>query len=204
VNKILIVKTSLSQEYEELFKSHKYISRWLKNGEWEYEYPKDQKRNNTRSEAKNDIALQTKVITGIKPLISASEQQIDDALVKLSIYAMDGKLKCPALGNNPIFIAEKTQEHIKETHGKQRSVKEIQHKAKYIPFVPEILKNGKISEKSYSKEGLIYGIIGQVEYFEESKGKIVRESVELAINFDKDKRKYVFSFADKYIKIKPS
>ena len=63
-----------------------------------------------------------------------------------------------------------------------------------------ILKNGKICEKSSSKQGVIYGIIGQVKYFDKKKNKSVIESLELAINYDKDLRKFVFSFADKTIK----
>ena len=186
--------------HDEIEKSHKYIRRWRVCNDWRYEMPKDQKKNVKHSEAKLKIAKRTKLITGIKPLLNASKSEIDNALVNLSLYAMDGRLKCPALGNNSIYITGRTQEHIKETHGEQRSPKEIQHKAKYIPFVSEILRNGKISEKSMSKEGVIYGIIGQVEYYDDEKNKTVRETVEIAINFDASKRKYVFSFSDKSIK----
>ena len=75
----------------------------------------------------------------------------------------------------------------------------MKHKAKYIPFVPEILKNGKICEKSSSSKGVIYGVIGQVEYLDD-KNKLVKEAVELAINYDNDSRKFVFSFSDWAIK----
>ena len=113
---------------------------------------------------------------------------------------MDGKLKCPALGNHSVYITNRTQEHIKETHGQLRTDSEMKHKAKYIPFVPEILKNGKICEKSSSKQGVIYGIIGQVKYFDKKKNKSVIDCLELAINYDKDVRKFVFSFSDWGIK----
>lgn len=59
---------------------------------------------------------------------------------------------------------------------------------------------GKICEKSSSRKGVIYGVIGQVKYFDRKKGKDVVEAVELAINFDEQSKKYVFSFADKPIK----
>lgn len=181
-------------------KSFNYIKRWFSNGEWHYKYPPKYRVKENRTETKNDIAKTTKLITGIKPLNNPTEKEIDEVLVQLSLYAIDGKLKCKALGNNSVYITDRTQEHIKETHNEPRTIAEMKHKAKYIPFVPEILKNGKISEKSSSKEGVIYGVIGQVEYYDEKKKKTVNESVELAINFDKDTRKFVFSFADKGIK----
>ena len=181
-------------------KSHKYIRRWFSGGEWHYKYPQKYQPECNRTKTKIDISKKTPLITGIKPLSNATEKQIDEALVKLSLYAMDGNLKCPALGNHSIYISRRTQEHVKETKGIFRSEKEMQHKAKYIPFIPEILKNGRICEKSSSMEGVIYGIIGQVEYFDETKQKTVKESVELAINFDNDSRKFVFSFGNFAIK----
>lgn len=188
------------REFEKIEKSHKYIRRWFSNGDWRYEYPSDQKKPVSRSEAKINIAKRTKLITGIKPLANASERQIDEALLELNLESLAGKLTCPALGNQNIYVIGATQEHIKSTLGKQRSSNEIAHKAKYIPFVKEILRNGKICEKSSSKKGVVYGIIGQVEYFDDKKQKSVKEAVELAVNYDSDKRKFVFSFADKVIK----
>ena len=181
-------------------KSAKYIKRWFSNREWHYIYPPKYRAGRNRTKAKIAIANETKMITGIKPLTNVSESEIDEALLKLSIFAMDGKMKCPALGNQSVYITERTQEHIKETHNVPRTFSEMSHKSKYIPFVPAILKNGKICEKSSSKKGVIYGIIGRVEYFDEKQKKIIRESVELAINFDNSTRKFVFSFADKLIK----
>lgn len=188
------------REFEKIEKSHKYIRRWFSNGDWRYEYPSDQKKPVSRSEAKINIAKRTKLITGIKPLANASERQIDEALLELNLESLAGKLTCPALGNQNIYVIGATQEHIKSTLGKQRSPNEIAHKAKYIPFVKEILRNGKICEKSSSKKGVVYGIIGQVEYFDDKKQKSVKEAVELAVNYDSDKRKFVFSFADSPIK----
>ena len=187
-------------EAELLEKSSKYIKRWFSNGEWHYKYPPKYKANQNRTETKKDIAQSTKLITGIKPLEAKTEKDIDDAIVQLALYANENELKCAALGNHRIYVTDRTQEHIKETHNEPRTDAEMKHKAKYIPFVPEILKHGKICEKSSSKEGVIYGIIGQVEYFDKKKNKNVIESVELAINYDKDSRKFVFSFADKSIK----
>lgn len=194
--KILIRKDVV----KEIEKSCKYIKRWFSNGKWHYKYPAGYQTKSNRTETKISIAKKTPLISGIKPLSHATEQQIDEALVNLSLYARDGKLKCPALGNHSVYITGRTQEHIKETHNEPRTFKEMQHKAKYIPFVPEILNKGRICEKSSSSKGVIYGIIGQIEYFDEEKQKTVKESVELAINFDKDSRKFVFSFADKAIK----
>lgn len=187
-------------EAELVEKSSKYIKRWFSNGEWHYKYPPKYKANQNRTETKKDIAQSTKLITGIKPLEAKTEKDIDDAIVQLALYANENELKCAALGNHRIYVTDRTQEHIKETHNEPRTDAEMKHKAKYIPFVPEILKHGKICEKSSSKEGVIYGIIGQVEYFDKKKNKNVIESVELAINYDTDSRKFVFSFADKSIK----
>lgn len=180
-------------------KSSKYIKRWFSNGAWHYKYPTEFRKEHNLSDTKREIAKRTKLITGIEPLRNPTEQEIDEALVQLSLYAMDGKMKCSALGDHSIFVSDRTQEHIKETHGKQRTISEMKHKAKYIPFVPELLKNGKIAEKSSSSKGVIYGIIGQIEYVND-KNKKVKEAVELAINFDKDTRKFVFSFSDWEIK----
>ena len=180
-------------------KSSKYIKRWFSNGKWHYKYPPKYSVAENRTETKKDIAKTTKLIIGIKPLLNASESEIDNALVNLSLYAMDGSLKCPALGNNSIYITGRTQEHIKETHHEPRTIQEMRHKAKYIPFIPEILRHGKICEKSSSKNGVIYGVIGQVEYLDD-KNRLVKEAVELAINYDNEARKFVFSFADKAIK----
>ncbi len=185
---------------EEIEKSCKYIKRWFSNGKWHYKYPAEYQTKSNRTETKISIAKKTPLISGIKPLSHATEQQIDEALVNLSLYARAGKLKCPALGNHSVYITGRTQEHIKETKGTIRTFNEMQHKAKYIPFIPEILKNGRICEKSSSSKGVIYGIIGQIEYFDEGKQKTVKESVELAINYDKETRKYVFSFANFIIK----
>ena len=189
-----------SAESESIEKSSKYIKRWFSNGEWHYKYPPKYRASKNRTETKIDIARETKIITGIQPLEAKTEKDIDDAILQLALYANNNELKCSALGNHRIYITGRTQEHIKETHNEPRTDSEMKHKAKYIPFVPEILKNGKICEKSSSKEGVIYGIIGQVEYFDKKKNKIVKESVELAINYDNDTRKFVFSFADKAIK----
>lgn len=188
------------QASESVEKSTKYIKRWFSNGAWHYKYPAKYSASQNRTKTKIDIAKETKLIQGIQPLENFTEKEIDEALLNLSLYAMDGKLKCPALGNHSVYITNRTQEHIKETHGQLRTDSEMKHKAKYIPFVPEILKNGKICEKSSSKQGVIYGIIGQVKYFDKKKNKSVIESLELAINYDKDLRKFVFSFADKTIK----
>ncbi len=187
-------------DFEEIEKSARYIRRWLSNGEWRYKYPAKYKGKSNRTQTKMDIAKGTHLITGVSPLLNPTEEQIDEALVHLSLQAMDGKLKCSALGNSSVYIIGITQQHIKETHNKPRIWSEITHKAKYIPFVPHILANGKICEKSSSKQGVIYGIIGQVEYFDEEKNKTIKECVELAINFDKDTRKFVFSFSDFKIK----
>ena len=196
----LKMKFAESDKADDIEKSTKYIKRWFSNGAWHYKYPAKYRASQNRTKAKIDIAKETKLIQGIQPLENFTEKEIDEALLNLSLYAMDGKLKCPALGNHSVYITNRTQEHIKETHGQLRTDSEMKHKAKYIPFVPEILKNGKICEKSSSKQGVIYGIIGQVKYFDKKKNKSVIESLELAINYDKDLRKFVFSFADKTIK----
>lgn len=195
------VHDELMEKYGDKFieKSGKYIKRWFSNGEWHYKYPPKYRKEQNRTKTKIEIAKETKLISGIEPLRNPTEQEIDEALVQLSLYAMDGKMKCSALGNHSIYVSDKTQEHIKETHGKPRLVAEMKHKAKYIPFVPEILKKGKIAEKSSSSKGVIYGIIGQVEYVND-KNKVVNEAVELAINYDKDTRKFLFSFSDWEIK----
>lgn len=199
---MIVIKKSLQEEFENFVKSHKYISRWLKNDKWEYEYPKDQKRNNSRAEAKSDIALKTKVITDVHPLVNPTDLEVDAAINHLKELSNSEKLRCPALGNENIYIIDETKKHTQETGGISRTKEASNHKVFYLPFVEQILENGKISEKSYRKTAkddknkrLTYGIIGRVEYRNEN-GKTVKENVELAIGYDVIKRKYVLSFSN--------
>lgn len=183
-----------------LEKSHKYISRWFKNGKWEYEYPSNQKKDNGRGNAKNEIALKTKVITGIKPLINPTEKEIDIVISELKELSDSGKLNCPALGNENIYIIDETKSHAQKTGDTVRTPEATNHKFFYLPFVEQLLKNGKISEKSYRKNNnetkrLTYGIIGRVEYRNEEQ-VTVKENVEIAVGYDSEKRKYVLSFAN--------
>lgn len=188
-----------NKDFDSIEKAYKYIRRWYSNGEWHYIYPPKYRAKKNRTKTKIEIAKKTKVITNIKPMFDATEEQIDNAILQMSLFAMDGKLKCKALGNNSIYVETKTQDHIKETKGKRRPFPEIQHKAQYIPFIPEIIKNGVLCEKSKTSSGVIYGVIGQVEYTNKS-GKVVKEAIELAINYDESTDKFVFSFSNYEIK----
>jgi len=51
----------------------------------------------------------------------------------------------------------------------------------------------RISEKSSSNEGVIYGVVGQIQYYNKNEDRIIKEAVELAINYDDNRKKYFFS-----------
>ena len=184
-------------------KAHKYIRRWIgADGKIRYAYPSDQKRSNTRAEAKRSIAAKTKLITGIEPLEVRSEADINNAVSKMiGRYGKEG-IACPALGNKPVFVTKKTLGHIKSSRGKKRAPESRNRKARYILYIPALLKNGRISEKSRSKEGVVYGVIGRVEYTRKD-GEKARECVELAVAYDKKGKRFVLSFGS-YSDIKKS
>ena len=177
-------------------KAYKYIRRWMgADRKWHYAYPSDQKRNNTRAGAKRAIAARTELITGIKPLEIHSEEDITDAIDEMIRLGGEEGFACPALGNRPVFVTKKTEEHTKTSKGYERTEENRNRKAKYIPFIPALLENGRLSEKSRSKKGVVYGVIGQVKY-ERNDGIEVRECVELAVAYDEEKRQFVLSFSD--------
>ncbi|MCQ2604550.1 MAG: hypothetical protein MJ215_05870 [Spirochaetia bacterium] len=196
-----IEMSTITANTKDFEKSYKYIRRWLKDGKWVYEYPKEYTQNRTK--VKTEIAKQTKLITGIKPLFNATLEQIDNAILQLNLMSLNDDLHCPALGNNNIVVNGKLQEHLSFSKDKLRLATETQHKAKYLPFVPALLQNGRLCEKSRNSHGLVYGIIGQVEY-KDLQDKSKKEAVELAVSYDEDKRKFVLSFSDFLIGIKKS
>ena len=198
----LLVKKSV---YEELEKSHKYVSRWFKNGKWQYKWPTNQKRGIGHSRSKKNIADQTKVITGIQPFFNPTESMIDNELDRLKKLSESGNLKCPALGNADIIINDMTKNHMNETKGETRTDAARDNKAFNLPFTEEILKNGKLAEKSYQprydengkeikNKKLTYGIVGRVSYFD-NKHKQKNEYVEIAVAYDENSDKYVLSFS---------
>ena len=78
-------------------KSHKYISRWQKNGKWGYRYPSEQNKGNSIRDAKSRIALKTTPIKGIQPLSFPAESVIRDEIEKLKRLSRKGKLICPCV-----------------------------------------------------------------------------------------------------------
>ena len=184
-------------------KAHKYISRWLKDGHWSYRYPSDQQRKTSRRGAKLEVALKTTPITGIQPLLNPTQQDVEREIEKLKRLSREGKLVCPALGGRNVCIEKMTATHLKRTRGKKRLPSEYAAKVKYLPFVQEILKHGKIAEKSYRGKGvpeqkrLTYGVICLVKYSDMENGEIVKktEAAEVAVAYDKHKDLFVLSFA---------
>ena len=177
-------------------KAHKYIRRWEgADGKFHYAYPQGWKGKRKRETAKRAIAAKTELITKIRPLEVHSEQDIADAIDAMIRRGGKKGFACHALGGRPVFVTKKTESHIKFSKGQRRTPEARNRKARYIPFIPELLEKGRISEKSWKREGLVYGIIGQVEY-KRSDGAVVHECVELAVAYDKAKRQFVLSFSD--------
>lgn len=196
--RFMIRKRFLDSSFE---KAYKYIRRYKKNNKWFYVYP-----NGVTEQPKKalvELAKKTKLITGIRPLDINSYGDLRNYINILKQKSEKNELKCPALGNVNIEIEEDTYKHFVFTHGKMRPFAETQHKAAYLPFVQEILKNGILCEKSKSKEGVIYGVCGQIQYFNKKENKIKKEMIELAINFDKESKKFLFSVSSD-IEIKKS
>ncbi len=216
---MLVIRKSLfdkiCKDYD-IEKAYKYIRRYMgKDGKWLYVYPSNQPRNVTKRAAIKKIAMETPIIQGAI-LDDLSEENIDKELDKLN--KLGDSLRCKALGNKQIYINETTKSHGFETKGKDRSDEETIHKMRYLPFVPEILKNGKLLFKSYRHEyefdeetgkygkqlkhkHMTYGIVCRIKYFDKSKGKNVVEPLEIAVAYDEEHKNYVLSFIDYDIKV---
>ena len=196
----------------DLEKAHKYIRRWkMNNGEWGYEYP--QKHNNKNYSFKDVITKlvnKTTEIKDIKPL--TTEEEIDTEIKRLTKLSEKGKLRCPALGNNNIYIEEMTTEHAKKTYGVYRTNEARIHKLQYLSFVEPVLKNGVLFMKSRKynhswsldkvpeRERTTYGIINKVTYFDNKKNKQITCGMEIVVAWDNKRKMFVFSFIDRQIK----
>ena len=193
-------------------KAYKYIRRWkTNNGEWRYKYPKEFNKN---TQSFNDVvtkmANKTKEITGIQPL--QTEDEINNELKRLTDLAENGELKCPALGNNNIYIEDMTIGHAEKTNGTFRTNEARIHKLQYLSFVEPILKNGILFMKSRKynhswtldkipkRERTTYGIINKVTYFDSEKNKEITTALEIVVAWDNENKRFVFSFIDRKIK----
>ena len=193
-------------------KAYKYVRRWkTNNGEWRYEYTKEFNKN---TQSFNDVvtkmANKTKEITGIQPL--QTEDEINNELKRLTDLAENGELKCPALGNNNIYIEDMTIGHAEKTNGTFRTNEARIHKLQYLSFVEPILKNGILFMKSRKynhswtldkipkRERTTYGIINKVTYFDSKKNKDITTALEIVVAWDNENKRFVFSFIDRKIK----
>lgn len=197
---------------ENISKAYKYIRRWKSNnGKWCYEYPKEyNKETHSFRDVVTGLANKTKMITGIKPL--KTESEISAELTRLKKLSDSGMLRCPALGNNNIYIEDMTTGHAKETHGERRTDEARIHKLQYLSFVEPILKNGILFMKSRKynhswslenvpeRERTTYGIINKVGYFDEDKNKEMIFGLEIVVAWDNERKRFVFSFIDRQIK----
>lgn len=187
-------------EENNIEKAHKYIRRFMgKNGEYIYIYPKNVK-SNSRNAIKKELVAHTPLINGIQPLSDFSEEEVNYQFNELTRLSNQGKLTCTALGRDNILINEMSYEHTQSTNGDIRELPAKENKLKYLPFIPEILKHGKLVEKSRNKGKVTYGIGGKVQYFDKEKKKNVIDFVEIAIAYDEQANKYYLSSASKPIK----
>lgn len=197
-------------------KAYKYIRKFKVNNKWKYIYPSNLPRKISTRQAVKAIAMNTPIMSG-KILEDLSEESIDEEIARLQTL----DLECPALKNMNIVVNEKTKEHAFETKGKERDSKETIHKLRYLPFVPDILKNGKLLFKSYRREyeyneetgekgkhlpnkHMTYGVVCRIKYFDKKKNKNVIEPVELVIAYDEEQQNYVLSFTDYEINVNAS
>ena len=197
-------------------KAHKYIRKYKVDDKWKYVYPSNLPHNISTRKAIKTVAMKTPVISG-KILEDLSNKTVDEEIDRLN----EMKLECPALGGKKIKVNEKTKEHALNTKGKDRDAKETVHKLRYLPFVPEILKYGKLLYKSYRREyeydketgekgrhlpnkNVTYGVVCRIKYFDKEKNKNVVEPLELVIAYDEEKENYVLSFTDYDINVNAS
>lgn len=181
-------------------KAHKYIRRVMgKDGGYVYLYPKNVK-GNSRNAIKKEFVEHSPLINGIQPLNDFSEKEIEYQFNELKRLSSLEKLTCTALGRDNILINDMSFEHTQSTNGDVRELAAKENKLKYLPFVPEILKHGKLVEKSRNKGKVTYGIGGKVQYFDKDKKKNVIDFVEIAIAYDEQSNKYYLSSASKPIK----
>ena len=180
-----------------LRKAHKYISRWQKNGKWDYRYPSDQNKGNSIHDAKSRIALKTTPIKDIQPLSFPAESVIKDEIEKLKRLSRMGKLICPALGGRNVYIDSKFENHAKRTKGSARTMAAYFQKVRFLPFVQEVLKRGKVLTVSYRRKGVsenkrtTYSIVCRIK---------ATQAVEVTVAYDKQKNLYLLSLADFNIK----
>lgn len=144
---------------EDMRKSHKYIRREWKNGQWAYEYPQE---NTNRRRSLSDIAGKTKLIDYISPLIPTREN-IDKEFEKLSNLSRTGKLRCKTLGNQPVVLTSFSKKHLYETKGRKRNLEDVLRRARLLPFVSELICNtGVLAERSVDRKGIVsFGIAGR-------------------------------------------
>ena len=186
-------------ETETIEKSHKYIYRYKKGDSYVYIYPKNV-QNKTRTGAKKELTQHSPIIQGLEPLYNINEGTVNYWFNELKRLSTHGELVCPALGNDNIFINEISKKHTEETCGALRIPEAKNHKQRYLPFIADILKHGKLIEKSKNGRQTIYGIGGKVRYFDKELNKERTELVEVAVGYDSNSKKYYLSVGNYEIK----
>jgi len=139
--------------------THKYISKKRVNDHWEYEYP------STNNERRANLANQTELITGIKPL-EVTEQtavRIGRSYLSKIEQALKSGVNCKYLQNRK--VVGMLPNHLFESRKRQRNIKDILERVKLLPFVlPLIQKYGHISEaQKNNMGGYYYELTGKAE-----------------------------------------
>ncbi len=180
-------------------KAYKYIRRYKKGDDYVYIYPKNVKNKN-RTRAKKELTEHVPIIQGLQPLYNINEDTVEYWFNELRRLSSHGELICPALGRDNILINETSKKHQEETNGKLRIPEAKNHKQRYLPFIADILKHGKLIEKSKNGKQTTYGIGGKVKYFDKELNKERIELVEVAIGYDANSKKYYLSVGNYEIK----
>ena len=172
-------------------KAYKYIRRYKKGDDYVYVYPKNVKAKN-RTGAKKELTEHVPIIQGLQPLYEINEKNVEYYFNELRRLSSHGELVCPALGRDNILINETSKKHQEETNGKLRIPEAKNHKQRYLPFIADILKHGKLIEKSKNGKQTTYGIGGKVKYFDKLRETKIYEDVinriKINPNFDQNKK----------------
>lgn len=118
-------------------------------------------KGETRTARLKSIARQTELITDIKPLIPTRENARRE-LARLRDLSKSGGLRCHCLNDKKVIVNEISAHHQKYEAGNIRRIqKDIQERARLLPFIEPILnKTGLVAEKSIKRNGS-YGIVGR-------------------------------------------
>ncbi len=150
-----------------LKKSHKYTSKELINGYWRYYYP-DGVGSGGGDASNNEVELakQTKLIEDkhLKVTRKNALKVGKEYLKELRDKWNKTPFLCPELDNRRVVINSDSINHLSYTSDKKRDMQNIIRRVELFPYIEDIIKNGKFSEKRIGKRDqklFDYSLVGR-------------------------------------------